>query len=583
AGVLGLYRSKDNGETWNKILSIIGGVDAIAVHDSIIFAGSHISDNPGHFVLVYRSTDDGKTWQDVSDGLRASAVTSLEIDSQGRIFAAAWHVIDKENSGVYLSINNGESWSQTTLRNVTVYDFLIDPNDAIFAGTDKGVFYSLDSGESWMLLDSRLTDMRVISLVQTSNGMLYSGTWNKGVFKLEANQWFPINDGLLTSGGIIVTTNPGDTIFAASSRHGIFRWEEEQTRWLKSRTGLIITHIRALANSPEGELFAGTDGQGVYYSKNKGQLWHQTDVDEAFIRTLTVNSQGVVFAGGQGSVGVLRSSNNGLDWEEAGLQETIINSLITDPTDALLAATFHGVYRSSDNGTSWDQIGLRDEVVRDVAINSGGDMFAVATSGYSLAIYRQLKEDTTWAKTSLDDIQAVSVAIDSKDNIFVGTAFDGGLYKSTDNGESWEQTALRDSMLFIPAMVFIEEGTIIAGTNRGVFQSKDNGETWNEISSGLTIQSVRTLALTKDHFLFAGTNGAGVFRSREPLLSQPEDAPLPRTFLLHQNFPNPFNPGTEIRFELLVERHVNLTIYNVLGKKIKTLVDEIREAGTHSA
>ncbi len=32
-----------------------------------------------------------------------------------------------------------------------------------------------------------------------------------------------------------------------------------------------------------------------------------------------------------------------------------------------------------------------------------------------------------------------------------------------------------------------------------------------------------------------------------------------------------------------MERHVNLTIYNVLGKKIKTLVDEIREAGTHSA
>nr|NIR48018.1 hypothetical protein [candidate division KSB1 bacterium]NIR71597.1 hypothetical protein [candidate division KSB1 bacterium]NIS23551.1 hypothetical protein [candidate division KSB1 bacterium]NIT70474.1 hypothetical protein [candidate division KSB1 bacterium]NIU24185.1 hypothetical protein [candidate division KSB1 bacterium] len=36
------------------------------------------------------------------------------------------------------------------------------------------------------------------------------------------------------------------------------------------------------------------------------------------------------------------------------------------------------------------------------------------------------------------------------------------------------------------------------------------------------------------------------------------------------------------RFELPVERHVKLTIYNVLGQKIKTLVDEMREAGAHS-
>lgn len=57
---------------------------------------------------------------------------------------------------------------------------------------------------------------------------------------------------------------------------------------------------------------------------------------------------------------------------------------------------------------------------------------------------------------------------------------------------------------------------------------------------------------------------------------------LPTTFALDQNYPNPFNPATNISFDVPVNAEVNLTIYNVLGQEVVTLVDRLLEAGTHT-
>jgi hypothetical protein len=57
---------------------------------------------------------------------------------------------------------------------------------------------------------------------------------------------------------------------------------------------------------------------------------------------------------------------------------------------------------------------------------------------------------------------------------------------------------------------------------------------------------------------------------------------LPSKHSLNQNFPNPFNPSTDIMYALPLKTHVLLEVYDSTGKKVTTLVDEVKPAGNHT-
>jgi hypothetical protein len=63
---------------------------------------------------------------------------------------------------------------------------------------------------------------------------------------------------------------------------------------------------------------------------------------------------------------------------------------------------------------------------------------------------------------------------------------------------------------------------------------------------------------------------------------QNEKSIVPAAFALSQNYPNPFNPSTTIRYDIPVESKVTLTIYDMLGRKIQTLVDGQRKPGVYT-
>ena len=57
---------------------------------------------------------------------------------------------------------------------------------------------------------------------------------------------------------------------------------------------------------------------------------------------------------------------------------------------------------------------------------------------------------------------------------------------------------------------------------------------------------------------------------------------IPEVFALHQNYPNPFNPTTTLRYDLPVDAMVNITIYDIMGRSIKSLVNSNQTAGYRS-
>lgn len=54
---------------------------------------------------------------------------------------------------------------------------------------------------------------------------------------------------------------------------------------------------------------------------------------------------------------------------------------------------------------------------------------------------------------------------------------------------------------------------------------------------------------------------------------------IPSSFILHQNYPNPFNPVTTLRYDIPERSEVVLTIYDILGRQVTTLVRGMEEPG----
>lgn len=56
---------------------------------------------------------------------------------------------------------------------------------------------------------------------------------------------------------------------------------------------------------------------------------------------------------------------------------------------------------------------------------------------------------------------------------------------------------------------------------------------------------------------------------------------VPANFTLAQNYPNPFNPSTTIMYQIPMNGHVTMKVYDVLGREVRTLVNTIQRAGRY--
>ncbi len=88
-----------------------------------------------------------------------------------------------------------------------------------------------------------------------------------------------------------------------------------------------------------------------------------------------------------------------------------------------------------------------------------------------------------------------------------------------------------------------------------------------------------TQLATDGNVLYANYQGLLVLQKGASTAIDEQPQPVARYFELYQNYPNPFNPTTEIRYYLPRAAQVNISIYNVLGQKVKTLINEYRPAG----
>jgi len=352
-----------------------------------------------------------------------------------------------------------------------------------------------------------------------------------------AGQWTHANGPYVGTVKCIAVSALGD-IFAGTNGGGVFRSTDNAATWTAANNGLSNAVVQCLAISASGGyLFAGTQG-GVFRSADKGVTW--TTVSTGLSASAKLDVRGIVespdglggsalFIGTQYN-GVYKSSNNGASW-------TVINTSdsLTDQTFVQCLAVFSkgtsggtvfvgtdrdGVFRSNDNGLTWTQVnnGLTDVTIFCLATSP--DMTRLY-AGTMSGVFVSNDSGATWVLHSIPNnfSYVTSLAVRDSSNI-LAASYGYGVFITSDGGTKWSAANSGLSSLYVNALA-ISGSSVFAGVDYdGMFISRNSGATWTIANNGLTNVDITSFT-SSGNYLFAGGT-RGVFLSQDNALSWKE-------------------------------------------------------------
>jgi hypothetical protein len=211
--------------------------------------------------------------------------------------------------------------------------------------------------------------------------------------------------------------------------------------------------------------------------------------------------------------------------------------------------------------------------------------------------------NTTRAFAALDETPSVSICRTTDQPIVVGEPFT--ITVSLSGNESGAVKAVEAILSYNADLLeFVSASTPAVELNQGSLFSKASlveGRTGeigmvaaglgngamivnNAVLSTVTFRWIAERAGNADLSLVAvrlADGNGGTLDGTGNILSIGAEGLIPQEYSLHQNFPNPFNPQTEIAFDLKAGGYVTLNVFNVLGQRVATLVNTTMEAGKH--
>ncbi len=564
----GLFRSSDGGETWIPADSRMIGyhLGAIAAKGHLVFVGTTGSSGAVS-TRIFRSCDDGVSWEASDYNFSGMGVLSLAMNSDSartiRLFAGteAW--------GVFISPDSGRTWSQ-------VSDGLpaLDPLSGRAAGIDyrlleRSAPYDLYSSINTLVLHG--TDL----IAGTNNG-LYR-TSDDGI------HWLPVGDSARSLSAFSVTYDSSSIV--VGTRTGIFCGDTGGTSWSLSNEGLGALQLTSMA-SYKNNLFVGTK-TGLFRSEDGGQHWKHAEngLSGNYVEAFGANSTSFYVAIDYAQGDLYQLTEDTLYWTL--IYPTAGANITIGVNDAyIFVGNFNGVFMHSLN--VWDHSIGHDEVggsnVHGFLTNfSGNNARVIAVT--NLGLYSTIDNGTHWTPmispnvSRIGDVQTLAYC----DSSFYAATRSAGVFVMRDGDSVWTTLNLDVEDSSISAMATDGMNLFIASTVGNVYYMNTGERQWHSITEGLPTKTVTSMVID-DSVLFAGVDG-GVWKRRisEILTSIGlKPAATPSGFLLEQNFPNPSNPSTVIRYALPYECFVTLKIVDILGREIATLVDREQYRGSYS-
>jgi len=572
-----MIRTTDGGLNWTAVTSgITNSIDAIHFFDSlnvIVACGSG---------KILRSTNGGLNWSSQSTGTSDAFY--------GLSFPNASTGIITGGLSVYRTTNGGTNWTSYSSTRVSPelleHMCYVNANTGTIVGDGGTILHTTNSGANWVVQTCPTSDYNFsdVHFVDANTGFAVgSDEYYKSVKTSSDNDFLDVNTNTKPAGSdeyrAKIKSKTGG-MFAKTTNGG--------STWTVTYPGYWIYGV-CFADANTGWI-AGTSPSGtggVYKTTNGGVNWtQQTNVGVTFLYFADANTG---FACGWN--GIYHTTNGGTNWEQQLSSTTYRLSFINANTGWTTVNNI--VYHTTNGGKDW--------ITQSTGVNSANGDISFADSLNGVVLYPYL--NGLYTRTT-DGGNTWSIEYSRTIGQLWGACFNSNGLTIVGSGVQ------HNSFASIPSAP-----TLVSPSNGATNQSPTPTMKWNNLSTAMSyrlqISTDSTFASTtldsngiaidsvsvpsgkltngnKYYWRVNATNSAGTSSwstkfnfTVSATGANSTISEIPKAYNLYNNYPNPFNPTTKIKFDIPTNGFTKIAIYDMLGREIKTLVNENLTAGAY--
>ncbi len=632
-----VIKTRDAGHTWSLQYEIGASSwdDLIcAVNDSVVYAMGKD--------WILKTIDGGESWQDVYPNSLDRYLRSIWfLNSDVGIVAGANSENDASKGLVRRTYDGGTTWDDIIFpefRSISNLQFINDSTGFFLADNHK-LCTTTDTLNTWSTLyispttewgfdpiaEFHFLNSNTVYVILAENGI--SGinilkSYNRGTtWELTWSSLSEFGNGTISSNGKNTAFLFGHYVYGEAERGygrsatALLKNTINKNQWTHQIFSYPFTDV-FFFNKDIGILCGGwnyrhTQGGDLFMTNNSGKTWEQIFSPGRLARSCFFINDNIGFAvsraPGLDNCYIYKTTDSGKNWMkiydnfygEPGLFTAndvwFINESIGWAVGQYGKSSVHHdvpvIFGTSDGGTTWD---FKWDNYTYVINGLSSIHFINDSTGWAVGeaglMVKYTVQDQWQEMSSVTDLPLNDVFFSDANNGWIAGGYSNNnnyltlLLKTEDGGKNWTEVAGVDYMI---KDIFFENNlhgwAVGAGSsNRGVvLQSEDGGESWTAQIKNL---SAPLMAIDfKDGYGWA-VGGLGLVLRTDGItwVDQNSGKIYPDKFSLSQNYPNPFNPTTTIKYQLKTKSNVQLTIYDISGREVKTLVDQKQNAGHHS-